>query len=820
VRVAKYLALALLIPVVALASEIPGGGLVRLSDVTVSADTNRTTVRIATSGTARYHAALIDSPNRLVVDFDDTTYGWRKIPLSVTTDPIRQIRGSQYRKTVARVVIELTRRVSYVIRDDAQGVDVLIGGAELASESVSEPDAVAESQPTPSDATATTPPPSEPIRVAASAPASAPQPAPPQGLIQAQVQTPPSPAPAPPVTTPSAPPAAAPSAPAAPSRPATAPAPGAQRLISLEFKEADVVNLLRILAAESGKNIVIGDDVKGKMSISLRNVPWEQALAIILEARSLEQVERDGVLRIVSTDQLAKEREAKARVEEAKLKAEADTRTKIAEAQVKEAEALTKKIAAEAAAREAEARGPLKEETIRLRYADPEEVAKTLQGILGIPAEGKQIQGPGVLGSPVAGPIAEPPFSQLYGPPPPPGQPAPVISVSQDVLAKGLTIRAHKPTNSLFLRLYSADLDRVKKLIEESLDIPLPQVKIEARMEILDRTALEAIGIQWGGMLAQNIGSQAFVGQGLQTAVQQGQTVPVLPGWLQGTTAIIDPITVAPAGLQGSTTLTRLHPANIALHLLNTTGPPREIGGLPVSFQTGLPLGANLINLPINTLPNAAGVLPAGGFNFGLIGKLFNINLALQALATQGKTRTLARPEIITVENNKATMSLGEEIPYATVSSAGTQIQFKEALLKLEVTPTVIKEGDTTRIKLVVVVENNSRGDIVQLGGSGSPPAINKRRAETIVLVREGDRLVIGGVANNRRQYTRRKVPIFGDIPVLGWLFKQKEDFEQDRELVVFVTPTVLRHLAAGAPPSTIGPAFTHGTMSSTPPAK
>ena len=74
------------------------------------------------------------------------------------------------------------------------------------------------------------------------------------------------------------------------------------------------------------------------------------------------------------------------------------------------------------------------------------------------------------------------------------------------------------------------------------------------------------------------------------------------------------------------------------------------------------------------------------------------------------KTRTLARPEIVTVENGTASISLGEEIPYATVSSAGTQYQFKEALLKLDVVPTVIREGDVTKIKMKVTIENNSRG--------------------------------------------------------------------------------------------------------------
>lgn len=540
----------------------------------------------------------------------------------------------------------------------------------------------------------------------------------------------------------------------------TPPPPSRSNLISLEFKDADVVNLLRTLAVHAGRNIVIGEDVKGKMSISLRQVPWDLALETVLETRGLEKLEKDGVMRIVTREQLTKEREAIAKAREAQIKGEAEARAKLAEAQLKEAEAETRKMAAEAARREQDARGPLREETIRLSYADPEEVAKTLQGILGIPATGQKVEGLGVISGPVSGPIAEPPFSQLFGPPgayaPPP--PA-VVSVSQDVLAKGLTIRAHKPTNTLFLRLYQTDLDRVKKLIRESLDIPLPQVKIEARMEILDRTSLEQIGIQWSGAAAKNVGQQTLIGRGLETAGSQA----IIPDGI-GVTNI------------GS-------PSNSNLTLANA---------LPISSATGLPLGGNLINLPISALPNA-GALPAAGMSFGIVGTNWNINLALQALATLGKTRTLARPEVVTVENAKATMSLGEEIPYATVSSAGTQVQFKEALLKLEVTPTVIREGDVLKIKMIVIVENNSRGDIVNLGAAGSPPAINRRKAETQVLIKEGERLIIGGVTTLVNQNTVRKVPILGDIPLLGYMFKQKENFESGRELVVFLTPSVLK---------------------------
>jgi type IV pilus assembly protein PilQ len=372
----------------------------------------------------------------------------------------------------------------------------------------------------------------------------------------------------------------------------------------------------------------------------------------------------------------------------------------------------------------------------------------------------------------------QPPFSALYGPGQPP---APVVSISQDVLAKGITIRAHKPTNTIFIRHYQADLERIKKLIREQLDIPLPQVKIEARMEILDRESLEAIGVQWGGATAGNTGKATLVGQGFQSAPSAipGMTLPAVGGVLQpdGSTVVTSPTSV-----QGMRTRNN----NFILNRL-----------LPIDSTTGLPIGGNLVNIPFQSLPNAGRFTPAGGIAFGIVGTNFNINLALQALENQGKTRTLARPEIVTVENAKAEVSLGEEVPYATVSSAGTQIQFKEAVLKLSVTPTVTRErvgnDDVTKIKMVVLVENNSRGENLTPAAGVSVPIIVKRKAETQVLVREGERLVIGGVTNSLQQNTVRKVPIFGDIPVLGWLFKAKENFENGREMVVFVTPSLVR---------------------------
>src|SRR3989475_120461 len=779
---AGLLALLIALPARTPAEEPKLASATELKEVAVEHQPDATIVHITTSGAANYHAECMDSPSRLVVDLEDTVYAWRKAPLPVPEAPVKQIGGAQYRKGIARLVIEFTRKVGYAIREDEDGLTIVVPRVVA--------DVSAAPKPLPLKSPVVAEAPAEPK----DAPAAAPAEIKPMPVLPAPVKPAPIPRPAARVVA---------QAPAQAQAPAPAPTPvvpppaatGGPHLISLDFKDADVINLLRILAAESGRNIVIGDDVKGKMSIALRNVPWELALDTILSARGLEKVERGGVMRIVSTEQLTKEREARARVEEAKLKGEAEVRAKLAEAQVKEAEAVQRKLAAEAAQREQEAKGPLREETIRMQYADPEEVAKTLQGILGIPAEGAKVAGPGFLGLP-----PNPDMGIGYQGAPPAGTQVPItpVSVSQDVLNKGLTIRAHKPTNTLFLRLYEADLERVKKLIREALDIPLPQVKIEARMEILDRSALEQIGIQWGGLWAGVSGTTTLVGQGLQTTTVGGQSVPFQPGFVQGTSTVIG---LVPAnGGHG------FGPGVLATPGVVPPATPPATGGFPISFQTGPPSGATLLHLPISALPNA-GPLPAAGLAFGIVGRTFNINLALQALAQQGKTRTLARPEIVTVENNKATMSLGEEIPYATISSAGTQISFKKAQLTLEVTPTVIHEDGVTRIKLIVVVENNSRGDVGNLGNAGAPPAINTRRAETQVMVRDGDRLIIGGVTISTNQNTVRKVPLFGDIPILGYLFKQKEDFESGRELVVFLTPSVLKAVTTAATSGAATPA-------------
>src|SRR5216110_499963 len=364
VLVAVSLAVVLLVPAVPVAAQTAPAV---LSDVTVTSQPDAINIFVWTSRETKYRAELIEAPRRLVIDLEDTVYAWRKTPFTVGAEPVTQIRGGQHRRGVARVVFDLTRDVGYAIREDDNGLAIIIPTAPIASRAMAVKDSTpAEAAPAP--AQADTPPPPAPVRIA--------------------------------------------QAPPAPARPAPKPASNGSRLISFDFKDADVVNLLRILAAESTKNIVISDDVKGRMSISLRNVPWELAFQTILDVRGLEKIEKDNVVRIVSR--------------EAKLKAD----TEIAKA----AEVARAARVAEQAMAEQMARGPLKEETIRLAYADPEDVVNTLKGILGLAAGGAPP--PGAPGGPPL--IPAPPFSALYGtaPPPPPGAPAPVAT--PEVLAKGI----------------------------------------------------------------------------------------------------------------------------------------------------------------------------------------------------------------------------------------------------------------------------------------------------------------------------------------------------------------------------------------------
>ena len=513
---------------------------------------------------------------------------------------------------------------------------------------------------------------------------------------------------------------------------------------TIDLRGVDVQTTLRTLAERFRVSLIVTPEATGVVTVSLYEVPVRDAFDALVRTAGLVCVVRDGILVVNSRKETETAREATAKATQIRLVGEAEARKRQAE---------------ELAFADLRARGPLREETIRLSYAEAGEVAKTLQGILGLPPAGTiapPAPSPGIYAPPP--PIDIPSEGQLSQPPAPvlmPGMPLP------ETLAKGITVSAHKPTNSVFIRHYEADLARIKRLVKEQLDVPLPQVQIAAQMVVIVRNALEQLGVQWGGGVVGRNGGNTLLGRGLAQPVN-----PV--------TGLATP--------QASGTPTTFNP---------TANPGFTAGSiLPVDPATGLATGGNVVSLPTSGLPTAAN--PAMGLLFGIVGNHFNLSMAIQALETQGKARSLAEPKTVTVENSTAVISRGFEVPYVSQSGfGGTQVQFKDALLKLEVTPRVIHEPEVTLIRMKVLVENNEPDFTKVLAGTSNPP-IFKRRSENEVIVREGERLVIGGVLTDNDTKTQREVPLLGRIPVLGWLFKSRELTVDSQEMVVIITPTVI----------------------------
>jgi len=503
--------------------------------------------------------------------------------------------------------------------------------------------------------------------------------------------------------------------------------------VTLNLRDASVQTTLRLLAQQYRVNMVVTDEVKGAVTLDFFKVPAREVFAAILGAGSLRCTVVGEVLRISSYARAKADEEDREKQEAARLALAANVRK--AEAEAKEAQGR----AARDAERDARlaARGPVRDEIIQLRYADAEEVARTLSGILGV----RMVQGGFTT------PVPLPQLSQLYvptppvnipnTPPPPQTAPVPEVPLSAETIAEGLTVGWYKRTNAVFIRYYARDLERINRLVREYLDIPVPQIQISAQMVITTLTALEQIGVQWGAGGAGKVGNTTvMVGQGFATPNQ-----------------------------------------------LNT-------GGQPISPSVPPAQVGNLVNLPTGLLPTVLGASPAGGLLLGLIGSNFNVNLAIQALEVQGKARTLAAPKTVTIENATASISRGFEVPFTSTPTTGvSQVQFKDALMSLEVTPRLIKDEGMNKIKMKVVFHNDQPDFTQQVAGN---PSIFKRHQDTEVVVREGQRLVIGGVTSDQANAETRNVPVISRIPILGALFRSRETNSTGEEIIVIITPTVV----------------------------
>lgn len=204
----------------------------------------------------------------------------------------------------------------------------------------------------------------------------------------------------------------------------------------------------------------------------------------------------------------------------------------------------------------------------------------------------------------------------------------------------------------------------------------------------------------------------------------------------------------------------------------------------PLSTRSG---AANYaVNLPAT---GVAGALGAMGFVFGTSGdNPMILDLRLTAGEQAGLLKTISRPRITTLDNKEAKIEQGESIPFETASDSGTATTFIDANLSLTVTPQITPDGS------VLMKIKASRNSIGTFKTSSGEPSINKKEAQTEVLVRDGETTVIGGIVISDTTSSDAGIPYLKDIPLLGWLFKNKSVSDKQTELLIFITPTIIKN--------------------------
>ncbi len=303
--------------------------------------------------------------------------------------------------------------------------------------------------------------------------------------------------------------------------------------------------------------------------------------------------------------------------------------------------------------------------------------------------------------------------------------------------------------NAIVVRDLSLNIDRMARLIRK-LDIRMPQVLIEARIVEMSTNFARDLGVQWGGRYSSTNS--------------------------QGTTVISGGATGAAAQTTGNV----------------TTGVP-QIGTTtfyPKTGDVGLSGSAYVVNLPAAVGSGAGGAL---GFSFGKLGNKLSLDLQLSAMQTTGNGKILSTPKVMTMNNQEATISSGIDIPIRIVSSTAQTgvntagVQVISASLRLSATPTITQDD---KISLKIVVDKSEPDFSNEVDGI---PTVARRSANTQLVVNDGDTIVLGGILTKNQGETESAVPLLSKIPLIGWLFKRKSSYNTESELMIFITPTIIK---------------------------
>jgi len=450
--------------------------------------------------------------------------------------------------------------------------------------------------------------------------------------------------------------------------------------VSLDFKDADVHNVLRLLAEVSKLNIVATDDVQGKVTLRLFDVPWEQALDIVLQVLGLESVQEGNVIRISTVKRLRQEREELHMAQDA-----------------------------------ARAIEPLRVEYIRVNYAKAAKLAEIIAGA------NRSGAGSGAGGK---------------------GQEGGILTQRGSVLVDEFT-------NTIIVRDVQRGIDNTRELVRQ-LDVQTPQILIESSIVEATSDFARSLGIQWG--YRGSIGPQTGTSTGLN-----------FPG---------------------------------IIHAGGGTGLNTGTSGVP--FIADFPAMGNFA-------PGAGSALDLA---LGSLNGAHTIDARLTALQEDGKAKIVSRPRVVTLNNVAATIKsltiLRVKLPSTgtvintgaggAAGSASTATEKIETGIILIVTPQVSADGYI----LLDMFAKSSQADFTRTV-DGIPTEI-AREANSHVLIKDGQTVVLGGIYRDQRNDQSRSMPFLGDIPGLGWLFKNTNKTDRREDLLVFLTPRVLGGVHPGMP--------------------
>jgi len=430
-----------------------------------------------------------------------------------------------------------------------------------------------------------------------------------------------------------------------------------QRL-SLNFQDIETRAVLQLLAESSGRNIVVSDTVQGNVTLRLRNVPWDQALDIVMTTKGLDMRENGNVIIVAPAEEIA-----------ARETADLEARQAIIELE------------------------PLYSEFLQVNYAKAGDLAILIGGGGGA-ATNALLSGRGSVG-------------------------------------------IDERTNTLLVQDTAENLQNIRRLVR-TLDVPIRQVLIEARIVVVNDDFSKELGVRFGA-----------------TGVKENS---------------IDGATLVSATGNGTSTM-----VDSVLDNLATTGTigPVELPSITNRYNVNVPVGN-----------------PAGRFSIAVLESEYIVDLELTAVQAEGRGEIISTPRVITANQKEARIEQGVEIAYQESASSGaTTTQFKKAVLALTVTPQITPDNN---IIMDLIVSKDSVGELTPASNGGFVPSIDTRSVETQVLVRDGQTVVLGGIYETETRETINKVPWLGDIPGVGVLFRSTADTSNKAELLIFVTPRIL----------------------------